>query len=172
MRAAGAAPSERDFSPRPRTSTDSDAAAPDDDGALDVARAVAARTPGCSIVAVDAVPRFPLAPGWQTHFTFGYKVPKQSFVKQDPKTGAKSVVMDVLPAVKGIYIKSANRAHPDPQATAEITDILYENVTMEAPEQVPIWIGPAQEGDSANACSLFWPELPGSKCPAPLGTVQ
>merc|ERR1711934_1184168 len=41
-------------------------------------------------VAVDAVPRFPLAPGWQTHFTFGYKVPKQSFVKQDPKTGAQT----------------------------------------------------------------------------------
>ena len=26
---------------------------------------------------------------------------------------------------KGIYMKSGNRAHPDPQATAEITDILY-----------------------------------------------
>jgi hypothetical protein len=72
---------------------------------------------------------------------------------------------------KGIYIKSGNRAHPDPSATAEITNILYENITMVEPEQVPIWIGPAQEGDSANACSLVWP-LPGSKCPAPLGTVS
>ena len=56
MRAGGAAPSERDVAPAPRTSTDCDAAAPGDDGALDVARAVAARTPGCRIVAADAVP--------------------------------------------------------------------------------------------------------------------
>ena len=56
MRAGGAAPSERDVAPAPRTSTDSDAAAPDDDGALAVARAVAARTPGCRVVAADAVP--------------------------------------------------------------------------------------------------------------------
>ena len=27
-------------------------------------------------------------------------------------------------------------------------DILFENVTMDEPEQVPIWIGPAQEADS------------------------
>ena len=75
--------------------------------------------------------------------------------------------------VKGIYIKAGSRAHPDPQASAEITDILYENITMEAPEQVPIWIGPAQEADSANACSLAWPELaPLAKCPAPLQTVR
>ncbi len=56
MRAAGAAPSARDVAPAPRTSTDGDAAAPGDDGALKIARAVAARTPGCSIVAADAVP--------------------------------------------------------------------------------------------------------------------
>ena len=73
---------------------------------------------------------------------------------------------------KGIYMKSASRAHPDPKASAEITNILYENITMEAPEQVPIWIGPAQEADSDNACSLVWPELPWAKCPAPLTTVQ
>jgi polygalacturonase len=73
--------------------------------------------------------------------------------------------------VKGIYMKSGNRAHPDPNATAEITNILYEDIVMEAPEQVPIWIGPAQEGDSENACSLTWPENPLSKCPPPLKTV-
>merc|ERR1712039_1106255 len=57
-------------------------------------------------------------------------------------------------------------------ATAEITQILYENVTMVEPEQVPIWIGPAQEDDSANACSLVWPQLaPLAKCPPPLPTV-
>ena len=37
---------------------------------------------------------------------------------------------------KGIYMKSASRAHPDPRASAEITNILYENITMEEPEQV------------------------------------
>merc|ERR1711959_533213 len=72
-------------------------------------------------VAVDAVPRFPLAPGWQTHFTFGYKVPKQSFVKQDPKTGAKSVVMDILPAVKGIYIKNLTINAAVPEFSTDVT---------------------------------------------------
>ena len=43
---------------------------------------------------------------------------------------------------------------------------------MGEPEQVPIWIGPAQELDSANACSLLWPADPFSKCPAPLATVK
>ena len=38
---------------------------------------------------------------------------------------------------------------------------------MEEPEQSPIWIGPAQEGDSSDACSLVWPEVPFQKCPAP-----
>ena len=74
---------------------------------------------------------------------------------------------------KGIYIKSGNRAHPNPKGySAEITNILYDNITMDEPEQVPIWIGPAQELDSANACSLLWPADPFSKCPAPLATVK
>ena len=73
---------------------------------------------------------------------------------------------------KGIYIKSGSRSNPDPDATAEITNILYDNVTMDKPEQVPIWIGPAQEGDSENACSLAWPIVPRAECPAPLSTVS
>ena len=74
---------------------------------------------------------------------------------------------------KGIYMKSGNRAHPNPPGySAEITNILYDNITMDAPEQVPIWIGPAQELDSGNACSLLWPTDPWSKCPAPLATVS
>ena len=72
---------------------------------------------------------------------------------------------------KGIYMKVDNHV-TNPNATAEITNILYENITMEEPEQVPIWIGPAQEADSKNACSLAWPELPGSKCPPPIPTVD
>ena len=74
---------------------------------------------------------------------------------------------------KGIYIKSANRDVPPPASyTAEITNILYENITMDAPEQVPIWLGPAQELDSAKACSLLWPVDPFAKCPSPLGNVK
>ena len=65
---------------------------------------------------------------------------------------------------KGIYIKSGNSF--DPSASGEITNILFENVVMDEPEQVPIWIGPAQEADSKGACSLLWPGL-SSKCPAP-----
>lgn len=71
---------------------------------------------------------------------------------------------------KGIYIKSAS--NPDPNASAEITDILYENITMDQPEQVPIWIGPAQEGDSENACSLAWPYVDRAECPAPNDTMK
>ncbi|GMH78956.1 hypothetical protein TrST_g4445 [Triparma strigata] len=66
---------------------------------------------------------------------------------------------------KGVYMKSA--ASDDPDATAEVTDILYENITMDKPEQVPIWIGPAQEADSNNACSLAWPKIKRANCPAP-----
>ena len=74
---------------------------------------------------------------------------------------------------KGIYVKSANRAVPPPPSyTAEITNILYENIVMDEPEQVPIWLGPAQELDSSNACSLLWPTDPWAKCPAPLPNVK
>ena len=65
---------------------------------------------------------------------------------------------------KGIYIKSGNSF--DPEASGEITNILFEDIFMDAPEQVPIWIGPAQEEDSKGACSLLWPGL-SKNCPAP-----
>merc|ERR1711887_278246 len=42
---------------------------------------------------------------------------------------------------------------------------------MDAPSQVPIWIGPAQEADSYKACSLLWPEVPLSSCPPPPETM-
>eukprot|EP00946_MAST-07B_sp_MAST-7B-sp1_P001580 g1580.t1 len=71
---------------------------------------------------------------------------------------------------KGIYVKSGNSKKT--QDTGEITNILYEDVIMEEPEQVPIWIGPAQEADSEGACSLAWPELrPFAKCPPPPTSV-
>jgi polygalacturonase len=69
---------------------------------------------------------------------------------------------------KGIYIKSGNSFDPD--ASGEITNILYEDILMDAPEQVPIWIGPAQEADSKGACSLLWPTL-STNCPPPPTTI-
>lgn len=66
---------------------------------------------------------------------------------------------------KGIYMKSQNS--PDPKATGEISNILYEDIFMERPSQVPIWIGPAQEADSYKACSLLWPVVPFVSCPPP-----
>ena len=66
---------------------------------------------------------------------------------------------------KGIYIKS--QYSDEPNATAEITGLLYEDIEMDGPTQVPIWVGPAQEADSAHACSLAWPEVPFTSCPPP-----
>jgi Glycosyl hydrolases family 28 len=50
-----------------------------------------------------------------------------------------------------------------------ISNVLYENIVMEAPIQWPIWIGPAQQSDQedpcfANPCSLCWPQDPFSEC--------
>lgn len=63
---------------------------------------------------------------------------------------------------KGIYLKF--RA-----GGGNISDILYENIYMEKPEQWPIWIGPAQQSDSSNLCaphpcSICWPDLPFAEC--------
>ena len=64
---------------------------------------------------------------------------------------------------KGIYLKSTNG---DIGGTGEIKDILYENIIMDEPTQVPIWIGP-QQAVYTGACSLLWPEVPFEKCPVP-----
>jgi len=65
--------------------------------------------------------------------------------------------------VKGIYLKS----RPGGQnATGQITNVLYENIVMDKPTQVPIWIGP-QQAVYNGACSLLWPEVPFEKCPVP-----
>ena len=63
---------------------------------------------------------------------------------------------------KGIYIKTLTS--DDPQSSGVIEDILYENITMASPTGWPIWIGPAAQAEGGNTC-LFWPRLPGSKCP-------
>ena len=73
--------------------------------------------------------------------------------------------------VKGIYMKFSNpkRRFIENDIHAVVEDILYDNITMEAPTQWPIWIGPAQQADTSdfchpNPCSLCWPMTPGSKC--------
>jgi hypothetical protein len=59
---------------------------------------------------------------------------------------------------KGIYLKTrwAEDAVSPKPGSAQIRDILYENITMYNPEQYAIWIGPAQE---VGQCSLLWPTL-------------
>ena len=45
-----------------------------------------------------------------------------------------------------------------------VSNVLYENIYIEAPEQFAIWIGPAQQ--YLEPCSIFWPqfEWAGAKC--------
>jgi len=65
---------------------------------------------------------------------------------------------------KGIYTKFRG-------SNGRISNVLYENIYMESPEQWSIWIGPAQQSDSnilcaAHPCSLCWPQLDylGAEC--------
>eukprot|EP01125_Pyxidicula_operculata_P011036 TRINITY_DN360_c3_g1_i1.p1 TRINITY_DN360_c3_g1~~TRINITY_DN360_c3_g1_i1.p1 ORF type:complete len:425 (-),score=33.74 TRINITY_DN360_c3_g1_i1:140-1414(-) len=63
---------------------------------------------------------------------------------------------------KGIYMKFRAEG-------GLITDVLYENIVMDQPEQWPIWIGPAQQADSsdlcaAHPCSICWPDIPFTTC--------
>lgn len=65
-------------------------------------------------------------------------------------------------STKGIYMKF--------RGSGSITNVLYENIYMEQPKTYPIWIGPAQQSDSAedpichaNPCSLCWPKWQASE---------
>ncbi len=71
-------------------------------------------------VTVEAVPRFPLVGGWQTHFTFGYKLPKYSFIRTEPKTGSKVLSMDILPAVQGIHINNLTISAAVPEFSTKV----------------------------------------------------
>ena len=64
---------------------------------------------------------------------------------------------------KGIYMKSRPGEHG---GTGEISDVLYQNITIYNPTQWAVWIGP-QQASYATACSLLWPEDPEAKCPVP-----
>merc|ERR1712135_36598 len=71
---------------------------------------------------------------------------------------------------KGIYMKF--RSGP-----ALVEDVTFENIVMDEPEQYAIWIGPAQQSDSANLCaahpcSICWPSTPGAVCNAPAATYK
>ena len=62
---------------------------------------------------------------------------------------------------KGVYMKF--------RGNGVISNVVYENIYMDAPEQWAIWIGPAQQSDSgdlcaAHPCSICWPEAPSAKC--------
>ena len=66
--------------------------------------------------------------------------------------------------VKGLYLKF-RRGRNHTGDIGRISDVTYERVVLDAPEQWPIWIGPAQQADArnpclANPCSLCWPMLP------------
>ena len=70
---------------------------------------------------------------------------------------------------KGIYLKF--------RGAGLVTDVLYENIVIDEPEQWAIWIGPAQQCDGCSAtelcstkggpCSICWPRVPGTECNAP-----
>jgi hypothetical protein len=68
--------------------------------------------------------------------------------------------------LKGIYMKFR-------ESGGNITDVTYENIVIDNPEQYAIWIGPAQQSDSnrlcaAHPCSICWPEDPFAQCNAPV----
>uniref|UniRef100_A0A7S3L200 Transmembrane protein n=1 Tax=Amphora coffeiformis TaxID=265554 RepID=A0A7S3L200_9STRA len=53
--------------------------------------------------------------------------------------------------------------------SALVENVRYINITMVAPQQWPIWLGPAQQADNRNPChpnpcSLCWPMTPRSAC--------
>lgn len=71
---------------------------------------------------------------------------------------------------KGIYLKFRSDG-------GLVEDVTYANVVLDAPQQWPIWIGPAQQSDSPNLCaahpcSLCWPEVPFAACDAPNATYR
>jgi polygalacturonase len=47
---------------------------------------------------------------------------------------------------KGIYMKFRGNG-------GIVSNVTYENIVMDQPEQWPIWIGPAQQSDSDNLCA-------------------
>lgn len=74
---------------------------------------------------------------------------------------------------KGIYMKF--RIDEWRETPGLIEDVIFENITMIAPEQWGIWIGPAQQSISGNVChpspcSLCWPNIPLAECNGMIGS--
>ncbi len=63
---------------------------------------------------------------------------------------------------KGIYMKNRWNDLGAVGEAASISNILYENITMDKPEQYAIWIGPAQQ--IGQPCSLLWGMTRFAKC--------
>lgn len=63
---------------------------------------------------------------------------------------------------KGIYLKTRWYDAGPVGDSASITNILYQNITMDRPQQYPIWIGPAQQ--TGQPCDLRWPQGPNAEC--------
>ena len=63
-------------------------------------------------------------------------------------------ICTIFISLQGIYMKFRGG---DETKGGRISNVLYENIWMEAPEQFAIWIGPAQQ--YSHPCSIFWPQL-------------
>lgn len=63
---------------------------------------------------------------------------------------------------KGIYMKTRWSDSAPIGDAASITDVLYYNITMDRPQQYPIWIGPAQQ--TGQPCDLLWPQVDKAQC--------
>ena len=76
---------------------------------------------------------------------------------------------------KGIYLKF--RGCQDKNYTAKISNVYFENIYMDAPEQFAIWIGPAQVSKLSLAnsydtsCILFDLTLPKTTCFKTMGLI-
>ena len=58
---------------------------------------------------------------------------------------------------KGIYLKTRWSDSGPVGESASISDVLYENIVMDEPQQWAIWIGPAQQ--TGQPCALSWPTV-------------
>lgn len=63
---------------------------------------------------------------------------------------------------KGIYMKTRWYDEAPIGEVASISDILYQNITMDNPEQYAIWMGPAQQ--TGQPCSLLWTITDNAEC--------
>ena len=64
--------------------------------------------------------------------------------------------------VKGIYMKTRWSDEGAIGHSASISNILYENIIIDKPQQYAIWMGPAQQ--TGQPCSLLWTIADKAKC--------